>query len=95
MASPFFTVFKTEKTPGKLYQKNAEYDSRPGPISEMKRASSQIEKEILNHKKQLPHCGTVSQILIQLGPGLEYILKGSESLWMKSISEIIISCRYY
>jgi hypothetical protein len=29
-----------------------------------------------------------------VGPGLEYILKGLENLWIKSISEVIILWRY-
>jgi hypothetical protein len=48
MAPPFFTIFKTEKTQDKLYPKNAEYDTRPGSISEMKHASGQVKKEIYN-----------------------------------------------
>ena len=44
---------------------------------------------------EIPHCVMMGQVLFQVGPGLEYILKGSESLWIKSISEVIILCRYY
>ncbi len=51
-----------------MYKKNAKRDVRLSSIAQMKQALDQLQKEMQNSKRWIPHCIKIGQLLFQMGP---------------------------